>query len=92
MNRAELEKQYFELGNRLPKQYPNKNLDNHCYWRIALDNAVQDYWKNQIKSPAYKNLSDNQIDRVVELLNNYATDEELLTIHNENSLRWRGKL
>jgi hypothetical protein len=92
MYRLVFEDKYFELGNSLPKTYPDLNFDNHCYWRISLDNALGDFWKNIVKSPAYKNLSDEELIKAVELLEDYNTDKDLLIEHNKNSLRWRGKL
>ncbi len=91
MTRDHHQKKYFDLGNDLPNIYPHHNFDNHCYWRIALDNAVGDMWKKKVKSPAYKNLSEEQLDKVIHLLENYKTDEQLLLEHNQNSLRWRNK-
>jgi len=89
MQRSELNRRYFELGNELPKIYPKKNFYNHCYWRIALDNTVGDKWKNVIQSPAYKNLSDGQIKEVVGLLKIYRENEDQLMRDNEKSLEWR---
>lgn len=91
MNRDQLQSRYFELGNELPEVYPDLNFDNHCYWRIALDNAVGDKWKNQIPSPAYKNLSDEQLEEVVLLLEKYKDDEAALIEDNQKSLKWRSK-
>ncbi|PRP67750.1 acetyltransferase [Nonlabens agnitus] len=92
MKRSDLEQQYKELGNQLPLQYPNLNFKNHCYWRIALDQAVGDQWNQHISSPAYKNLSDQQLEDVVSHLKSYEQDEKLLDQHNRASLKWRGKL
>ncbi|ALM21073.1 acetyltransferase [Nonlabens sp. MIC269] len=85
-------KLYFELGEQLPKQYPELNFDNHCYWRIALDNVLQGKWRDKIPAPAYKHLTDDQLDYVIHLLKSYSKDQRLLLQHNENSLRYRGKI
>jgi hypothetical protein len=91
VDRALLEKKYFKLGNELPTNYPKKRFDNHCYWRIALDNTLGDKWDRLIDRPAYKNLSHEQLQQVISLLESYKTKEDLLVEHNEKSLQWRGK-
>lgn len=88
-SRQNLEKRYKDLGNQLPMQYPNKRFLNHCYWRIALDNTVQNKWKDVVKAPAYKNLSDEQLHGAINLLETYQNDEALLAKHNLKSLEWR---
>ncbi|SCY33636.1 hypothetical protein SAMN05192588_2337 [Nonlabens sp. Hel1_33_55] len=92
MNRSDLEKQYLELGNQLPTVYPDFHFKNHCYWRIALDQVVGDQWNRRLKSPAYKNLSDEQLLTTVNYMKAYQSDEVLLKQHNQESLSWRGKL
>ncbi len=89
--RDQLEKEYFELGNLLPKFYPDLNFENHCYWRIALDNAVKQRWTNTVDRPAYKNISTSLLEETVRLLNTYKTDQKLLEKHNEISLKYRDK-
>lgn len=84
--------QYFDLGNELVNRYPLLQLDNHCYWRIALDNTLGGKWKDQIPSPAYKHLTDEQLDYVIHLLKSYKTNQQLLFDHNQISLRYRGKI
>ncbi|AZQ43155.1 acetyltransferase [Nonlabens ponticola] len=92
MERDGLHKRYFELGNELPDIYPSKSFQNHCYWRIALDQVISDKWNHKLDSPAYKNLSDEQLQQVIELLEHYKDDEVLLEKHNKQSLRYRGKV
>lgn len=84
--------QYFDLGNELPKKYSHLNFDNHCYWRIALDNTLQAKWKDKIPAPAYRNLTEEQFDFVLHLLKSYQIDEQLLLEHNRISLGYRGKI
>jgi hypothetical protein len=83
--------EYFNLGAALPLHYPNLNFDNHCYWRIALDNTLQAKWKDKIPAPAYKNITEEQLDFVIHLLKSYQNDEQLLLDHNKISLGYRGK-
>lgn len=82
---------YQNLPEKLAKQYANLRFDNHCYLRIALDNTFKAKWDTVIKRPAYKNLSGEQKNKVLSLLQKYQSDQELLLIHNQNSLRWRKK-
>lgn len=92
MNRQHLEQAYFELGNKLPTLYPGLSFRNHCYWRIALDITMGDQWNNKLESPAYKNLSSDQLSHVVNLLQSYQSDVKKLQQHNLESLTYRGKL
>ncbi len=92
MNREKLEKDYKNLGNELPTFYPNKSFQNHCYWRIALDNTVGAQWNKKISSPAYKNLTDEQLQKTLEFLRLYIRDEKTLEQHNRQSLIYRGKI
>lgn len=80
---------YFELGNQLPQIYKHLNLDNHCYWRIALDNTLSTKWRDVVTSPAYKNISEEQLNHVIHLLERYKDDERLLLEHNRVSLAYR---
>lgn len=82
---------YFNLGNQLPQVHKDLNFDNHCYWRIALDNTLFAKWKDVVPAPAYKNISEEQIDHVIHLLKSYKTDKQLLLEHNRISLIYRGK-
>ena len=92
MNRSELEQEYKRLGNQLPEIYPNKNFKNHCYWRISLDNTVGAQWNTKISSPAYKNLTDEQLQNTVDLMQSYIKDENQLEKDNQQSLIYRNKI
>lgn len=83
--------QYLDLGAALPKKYPHLKFDNHCYWRIALDNTLFAKWKDVVPAPAYRNITAEQLDFVIHLLTSYMQDEQLLLTHNDISLRYRGK-
>lgn len=80
------------LGNELPRYYPNKSFQNHCYWRIALDNAVGAQWNEKISSPAYKNITDEQLQKTLGFLRLYIKDEMTLEKNNRQSLIYRGKI
>ena len=84
-----LEKQYFRLAKELENTYPKLSFQNHCYWRIALDNTVGDKWDKIIKRPAYQNLNKGQLKEVVDLLTSYLENKDLLLEHNQLSLSYR---
>jgi len=91
VDREYIEKKYLKLGNELPAMYPDLDFENHCYWRISLDNVVGNKWDRVIDKPAYKNLSLDQLQRVVDLMKSYKTDIEVLKENNKRSLEYRGK-
>ena len=68
---------YFELGKQLPEKYPQLTFQNHCYWRIALDQTLQTKWDTVLKRPANKNLSRDQLIAVVRWLEVYLEDPSL---------------
>ena len=89
VDRQELENLYFDLAQKLEFRYHEFSFQNHCYWRIALDNAMQGRWDFQISRPAYKHLSIEQLKRTVSFLQSYLIDRELLLEHNQKSLDYR---
>lgn len=84
-----LKEKYFNQARKLESIYPHLNFRNHCYWRIALDNTLSAKWDTVIQKPAYLHLTENQLRRVIQLLEDYEKDQELLIRHNSNSLRFR---
>lgn len=87
-----LQEEYLDLGRKLAQAYPQKSFQNHCYWRIALDNTLGGRWDELRRRPAYRHLSPSELQQAVRLLQAYLEDETLLLRHNNNSLRWRGKV
>lgn len=87
--KEELIKEYFSLGTKLEETYPHLNFKNHCYWRIALDNVFSSKWDAKLQRPAYKNLDFAHLKQVVQLLQAYCLDKELLLKHNLHSLNYR---
>jgi hypothetical protein len=81
-----------EIANILEKQYLNLNFRNHCYLRIAYDNAVCDKWDNVVSRPFSKNASVYFQVVANENLKMYLEDKSLLIEHNQNSLKYRKKL
>lgn len=66
---------------------------DHCFARIVLDNAVGKVrpWAQVVKSPAYKNMSRQQLEDAIELGEKLANGEENLVELDERSLALRGK-
>lgn len=66
---------------------------DHCFARIVLDNAVgkDRPWAQVVKSPAYKNMSRQQLEDAIELGEKLAHGEENLVELDEKSLALRGK-
>lgn len=80
---------YQSLPEKLAEQHKDLNFENHCYLRIALDNAFEARWDKTLKKPAYKHLSKNQLETVISLLKQYQKDKVFLLEHNKKSLAWR---
>lgn len=66
---------------------------DHCFARIILDNAVgkDKPWTQVLKSPAYKNMSREQLGDAIELGEKLVNGEEDLVALDERSLAMRGK-
>lgn len=75
------------VQNRWPVQ-----LD-HCFARIILDNAVgvDRPWTAVLKSPAYKNMTQSQLEDAIDLGERLATGQADLVELDERSLELRGK-
>ena len=84
-----LKARYFELPKVLEARYPALNFQDHCYWRIALDNVFQSRWDRMIAKPAHQHLSDSQLEQVVTMLEAYTDNLQLLMAHNAYSLKLR---
>lgn len=98
MTRADLLLTYFHLTRDvLPARALGEGwvvTADHCFQRIILDNVVGDAWRNVLtaKAPAYRQLSDEQLARAVELARQIEREgDPLLRTLNQNSLVWRGK-
>ena len=66
---------------------------DHCFARIALDNAIgiDRPWTAVVKSPAVKNMTVVQFEAAIDLAERIATGEANLVELNEQSLEFRGK-
>lgn len=66
---------------------------DHCFARIILDNAVgkDRPWNQVLKSPAYKHMSQGQLETAIALGEKLSKGEEDLVALDERSLSLRGK-
>ena len=64
---------------------------DHCFLRVILDNIVGCAWYEVIPSPAYKNLTDEQVSAALCLAKQIATESVSLHTLNQRSKQWRNK-
>jgi methylated-DNA-[protein]-cysteine S-methyltransferase len=66
---------------------------DHCFARIILDNSVgvDKPWPQVLKSPAYKNMSEAQLQTAIALAEQIAQGDANLVELDERSLQLRGK-
>ena len=66
---------------------------NHCFARIILDNLFGGCWYQFLsrKQPAYKQLSEAQLEAAIALAQTMLKNPEEVRTLNQKSLRWRGK-
>ncbi|AGI69877.1 hypothetical protein OAN307_c45200 [Octadecabacter antarcticus 307] len=76
------------LGEK--RHWPVQN--DHCFQRIVLDTVCEGVWYDHITRPAYKHLSQTQALAAVHLCEQIIADQVDLTVLNQKSLAWRGKL
>lgn len=94
----QLRERYLSLINQqLPEKAKHSRMPvrfNHCFARIVLDNLCQDCWYNTFsrKQPAYKQLSEAQLEQAIAIAQSMLEDPAIAISLNENSLRWRKKL
>jgi len=99
MTRADLLARYRELVlSELPRRARAGHWvvsDDHCFGRIVLDHAVGGRWYDVLdrrRSPAFAQLSDEQLAAAVALAERVLADgDRLLRELDAQSLVWRGK-
>lgn len=76
---------------KMHKEWPVR-LD-HCFGRIIMDNAVgkDTPWMGKLKSPAYKHMTESQLEDCINLGTLILEGKEDLDELNLNSLRLRNK-
>ena len=92
-NKDLIKNEIIKLSNLLDEQFAKElNFRNHCYLRIAYDNAVNNKWDNVIAKPFIKNAKEEQLKNTLLLLKSYVSNKKLLLEHNILSLKFRSKL
>lgn len=87
--------QYLALTDQVMPQY-FKDRDTkvkrfHSFRRILMDNLFGDVWYKHLNKPAYKNLTNKQLEILVKLGNRILANPSGLELLNNWSLRWRNK-
>jgi hypothetical protein len=86
-----LQAQYKDLANRLDLIH-NCQFRNHCFLRIANDNAMGEKWDNVILKPFLKNATSEQLQKSVDILTSMLNmSKSDLMVLNKKSLVFRGK-
>jgi hypothetical protein len=81
-----------KLADELDVQYRKETTwRNHCYLRIAYDNAANAKWNTVIKSPFIEFATDKQLKDALSNLKIYKTNKKQLETDNEKSLEFRKK-
>ena len=65
--------------------------EDHCFQRIVLDNICGGVWYDHLSRPAYKHLTNDQVQLAVKLCQDIAEGQADLNHLNQQSLAWRGK-
>jgi hypothetical protein len=87
-----LQKQYKDLAEELDIVHKCQ-FRNHCFLRIANDNAVGEKWDNLIKKPFFTNATKQQLQKSVDILISMLDmNKNDLMILNKNSLMFRKKI
>ena len=63
--------------------------EDHCFQRIVLDTICGGVWYDHLSRPAYKNLTDDQLQRAVDLCQSIVSGQVDLHKLNQQSLAWR---
>lgn len=95
----QLRHSYLALTNQvLPHQAQQRRFPvqyNHCFQRIVLDNLFGCCWYealNRENGPAYKQLTEAQLEQAIALAEAMINQPDEYTHHlNHNSLHWRQK-
>ncbi|MEM6316842.1 MAG: hypothetical protein AAF960_04190 [Bacteroidota bacterium] len=79
-----------QLVANLVRQYPHLDFQNHCYRRIAYDNALGQKWTEQYQVFTAE-CTKVEMEAVIDKLERYKENQSVLLAENTASLRWRGK-
>lgn len=78
-----------QMAGKPEIQWPVQN--DHCFQRIILDAVCNGIWYDYLERPAYKNLTQDQAFRAVQLCKEIVAGRANLHALNRQSLIWRGK-
>jgi hypothetical protein len=62
---------------------------DHCFRRVIYDQCFGGKWDKYIKPPAYKNMTDNQLESCITICLSIVDEPSLMTEFNTQSLLWR---
>jgi hypothetical protein len=81
------------LNDTLPASFTTPVRHNHCFNRIVLDWLFQDAWYHHFNSSktAISQLSDVQLQQMINRMEAWLQQPELLFEDNRRSLAWRKK-
>ena len=78
-----------QMAGKPEIQWPVQN--DHFFQRIILDAVCNGIWYDYLERPAYKNLTQDQAFRAVQLCEEIVAGRANLYALNRQSLIWRGK-
>ncbi len=81
------------LNEILPASFTKPVRYNHCFNRIVLDWLFQDVWYNHLNNSktAISQLDTTQLQQMVERMEQWLLEPDLLFEDNQKSLNWRKK-
>ena len=93
MTREQLTARWLDLTRRVLPDMAQEarwpiRLD-HCFMRVCLDYAIGQPWHEQVRRPAIRHLSDEELRRAVAVAERVAANPAVLPGLNERSLAWR---
>jgi len=91
----DLQQEYLTHINQMLPNLPNIHeypvRYNHCWARIILDNVCDMPWYLCLKKPAYRHLSESQLEQAINLAKEMTLSPEYAHSLNQKSLTFRGK-
>jgi hypothetical protein len=92
---AAISQRYKQLLNQiLPATFTKPVRYNHCFNRVVLDWLFQDAWSKHLDNSktAISQLTEAQLQSMVNRMEQWLKQPDLLFQDNQNSLAWRNKL
>ncbi|QJD95116.1 hypothetical protein HH214_04095 [Mucilaginibacter robiniae] len=79
------------LNETLPSSFTRPVRYNHCFNRIVLDWLFQDVWYRHLDSSktAISQLNETQLQKMIERMEQWLQEPDLLFEDNHRSLTWR---